>query len=248
MQIQIAVLVVFFSFAHAVVAAPNCDQWNTAEYFKTATVGDARACLDAGADPTAREVYSKHTPLHMAAMASRSSAVIKALLAAGAEVNARVGDGDTPLQAAFNINARREPAVIEALLAAGADPNVRGSNDWTPLHNAAYDAEDAEPIKLLLAAGAVVDARDRRTYHSAGGRTSLHLAVSSDAVPAAIEALLAAGADVNARLQSLKYKPLIIIDLLLISSLQFPHYFPLFEKEPTGRSRMLTDRSAEYQP
>ncbi len=49
-------------------------------------------------------------------------------------------------------------------------------------------------------------------------------------------------------LQSLKYKPLIIVDLLRISPLQFPHYIPLFEKESTGRSRMLADRSAEYQP
>ena len=49
-------------------------------------------------------------------------------------------------------------------------------------------------------------------------------------------------------LQSLKYKLLIIIDLLRISPLQFPHYIPLFEKESTGRSRMLADRSAEYQP
>ena len=49
-------------------------------------------------------------------------------------------------------------------------------------------------------------------------------------------------------LQSLKYKPLIIIDLLWISPLQSPHYIPLFEKEPTGRSRMLGDMSAEYQP
>ena len=46
-------------------------------------------------------------------------------------------------------------------------------------------------------------------------------------------------------LQSLKYKPLIIIDLLWISPLQFPHYIPLFEKEPTGRSRMLADRSSD---
>ena len=49
-------------------------------------------------------------------------------------------------------------------------------------------------------------------------------------------------------LQSLKYKPLIIKDLLWISPLQSPHYIPLFEKEPTGRSRMLVDGSAEYQP
>ena len=49
-------------------------------------------------------------------------------------------------------------------------------------------------------------------------------------------------------LQSLKYKPLIIIDLLQISPLQFPHYIPLFEKDSTGRSRMLADRSTVYQP
>ena len=35
-------------------------------------------------------------------------------------------------------------------------------------------------------------------------------------------------------LQSLKYKPLIIIGLLRISPLQFPHYIPLFEREPIG--------------
>ena len=49
-------------------------------------------------------------------------------------------------------------------------------------------------------------------------------------------------------LQSLKYKPLNIIDLLWINPLQFPHFIPLFEKESTGRSRTLADRSTEYQP
>ena len=42
-------------------------------------------------------------------------------------------------------------------------------------------------------------------------------------------------------LQTLKYKPLLIIDLPWISPLQFPHYIPLFEKESTGRSGMLAD-------
>ena len=49
-------------------------------------------------------------------------------------------------------------------------------------------------------------------------------------------------------LQSIKYKPLIIIDLLWISPLQFPHYIPLFEKEPTGRSRMLADGNCSVRP
>ena len=48
-------------------------------------------------------------------------------------------------------------------------------------------------------------------------------------------------------LQSFKYKPLIIIDLLWVSPLKSPHYIPLFEKESAGPSRTFVDRSAEYQ-
>ena len=42
-------------------------------------------------------------------------------------------------------------------------------------------------------------------------------------------------------LQSLKYKPLIVIDLTRISPLQFPYFVPLFEKESTGPSRTLVE-------
>ena len=49
-------------------------------------------------------------------------------------------------------------------------------------------------------------------------------------------------------LQSLEYKPLIMLDLLWIGPLQFPHYIPLFEKEPTGRSRMLADGNCSAKP
>ena len=49
-------------------------------------------------------------------------------------------------------------------------------------------------------------------------------------------------------LQPIFCNSLFIIDLLRISQLQLPHYIPLFEKESTGRSGMLADRSAEYQP
>ena len=39
--------------ALAAQAAPNCEEWNTAEFFETATVEDVIACLNAGADPMA---------------------------------------------------------------------------------------------------------------------------------------------------------------------------------------------------
>ena len=157
-----------------------------------------QALLDAGADPMAREAYKEHTPLHKAAMAGASFEVIEALLAAGADVNVQ-SDHGTPLQAALKIHSAREPAAIEALLAAGADPNVTDGNGWTPLHYAAYDADDAKIIKLLLAAGAVVDAQSYESYHGVGRKTPLHLAVSSDADPAAVKVLLAAGAQAQAR-------------------------------------------------
>ena len=89
--------------------------------------------------------------------------------------------GETPLQAALGTDTPREPAVIEVLLAAGADPGMTDSNGWTPLHHAAYDARGAKIIRLLLAAGAVVDALTCVNHHCVGLRTPLHLAVSSHA-------------------------------------------------------------------
>jgi len=58
--------------------------------------------------------------LHGAA-ANDNLAAIESLIAAGAEVNARDGDGFTP-----------SPAIIEALLDAGADATARDAKGKTP--------------------------------------------------------------------------------------------------------------------
>ncbi len=176
-----------------------CQEWPTEEFFKEATVAQVVACLEAGADPTAQYGYWYRTALHMAARASPEPLVIKILLDAGVDVDARGLFDKTPLQDALGYSDRGDPAVIEALLAAGADPNVRGSTGWTPLHTAAVEAEDARIIKALLAAGAERGPRTGGTPHDAGGETPLHIAVRNGAAPAAVEALLDAGADVRAR-------------------------------------------------
>ena len=175
----------------------TCQRWNTEEFFRDTTVESVAVCLAAGADPMGPGGYGK-TPLHFAAEYSQDRGVIQALLDAGADVNARF-EGETPLQAAFQIDNSPKPDVIEALLAGGADPNARDSRGETPLHSAAFEAEDAQIIELLLAAGAVVDSRNYESYHWIGGRTPLHEAVSSGADPAAVKALLAAGAELEAR-------------------------------------------------
>ena len=82
-------------------AEPNCEQWNTEEFFQAAAVEDVTACLDAGADTEARDEDSR-TPLHQAAWRGASPAVIEALLAARADLEARSDRGYTPLQQVTN--------------------------------------------------------------------------------------------------------------------------------------------------
>ena len=64
--------------------APECDlaAWNTKKYFKTATDQDVKACIEAGANLTARN-DSKDTPLHWAARYNDNPGVLAALLARG---------------------------------------------------------------------------------------------------------------------------------------------------------------------
>ena len=116
---------------------------------------------------------------------------MQALLAAGADVNARDRFKKTPLHSAARFN--ENPEVVQALLAAGADVNARDRFKKTPLHSAARFNENPEVVQALLAAGADVNARDRFK------KTPLHSAARFNENPEVVQALLAAGADVNAR-------------------------------------------------
>ncbi len=66
-----------------------------------------RALVDAGADPNAADGVKHCTPLHMAARRGHN-AIAEALLACGADINARDTKGDTPLMRARNC---RQPAI-----------------------------------------------------------------------------------------------------------------------------------------
>lgn len=104
------------------------------------------------------------TPLHLAAHRD-NPAIVKALIDAGADVNAEtppqsVGDGyDTPLHFATEYN--DNPAVVTALIDAGADVNARNFASWTPLHKAAWNSVNPAVFTVLLDAGADPAARDR---------------------------------------------------------------------------------------
>ena len=167
-------------------ALTHCQEWNTEEFFRTATVESVTACLEAGAQPNTRNKGQRtRTPLHWAAGYNQNPEVIEALLAAGADPNAETTDKWTPLHAGAE---KGNLVAIQALLDAGADANAR--TDWagmSPLHLAAQ-RQNLAVIQALLAAGAYVDGE------GTGGYTPLSLAVNDGNV-AVIKVLLGAGAD-----------------------------------------------------
>lgn len=180
-----------------------------------ATLVDAReaaAWLLQDVDVNLREVYevgSERTPLHHAA-GNGDAGMVEALAARGMDVNERDGRGRTPMHyAAWN---DREEAV-KVLAAASADPRAVRDDGSTPLHDAAWrDARAA--VEALVDLGVPVDiaavpsiaswksaedgAQSTEATADPGAWTPLYRAAWNDARDAA-EALLAHGADVNAR-------------------------------------------------
>jgi hypothetical protein len=111
--------------------------------------------LAAGADPNSSRLGT--SALMFAARDGQAGAITQ-LLAAGAGLDARDNDGDTPLMYAA-IDGRTE--AIKALLKAGADVNGANRAGNTPLL-AAVQHGRTEAVRVLLAAGADPDAMNRK--------------------------------------------------------------------------------------
>ena len=109
---------------------------------------------------------------------------IQALLAEGADVNARDDNGHTALIVAADYKASKE--VIQALLAEGADVNARDDDGNTPLHRAALNGH-TQTIQDLLAEGANINAANTK------GNTPLQIAGEQSHVQT-IKVLAAQGA------------------------------------------------------
>lgn len=146
-------------------------------------------CLDmisAGADMGGNK--SGDTPLHFVANVT----LLNAMLATGrADINARNGEGKTPL--AYRKFGPRNRDMVFAMINAGADVNVTldRREKTTPLMQACGHDGDIEIARALLSAKADVLARDAK------GDTALHHVVFSKD-PAIIADLVKAGADINA--------------------------------------------------
>jgi ankyrin repeat protein len=120
-----------------------------------------RASLAAHANVNFRDT-SGDSPL-IGAAATCHADVVKALIAAGADVNGRsrdpafkMNDGNTPLMAASGSAEDGCPEVAKLLIASGADVNAHTPDGLTALDDAANEGR-LTTSQLLLAAGADVN-------------------------------------------------------------------------------------------
>jgi len=140
-------------------------------------VGIVKLLLAAGADPNAKGNHRCGRPLHYAADGyvlvpawnpPEQVKTVRALIAAGAEINAQDKNGATALHRAVRT---RSAAAVGALLEAGADIEAKNNSGSTPLHLAVQNTgrggsgaaaaieNQRQIIKELLSFGANTNAK-----------------------------------------------------------------------------------------
>lgn len=155
-----------------------------------------KALLAAGAD--VNFVTDEVSALLVASMNGNAEAV-KLLLEAGADANKTVADNSPLLAAASNGDLN----TVQVLIETGIAPTLNFADEFgrTPLYRALQGGH-VEVVKALLKIGADTekqgDYQEKRQYYPAGGIPPLVQAVARNN-GAIVQALLGAGANINAR-------------------------------------------------
>jgi ankyrin repeat protein len=153
---------------------------------RSGDAGIVKLFLDLGANKDLLIESGSAINLDIAALNS-SVEIMKILLAAGANPNARGKYGTTPITAAAQ---RNNAEVARLLIEAGADPNIKGSQTTSPItwaSNYGY----TEVIKVLIAAKANV-------FNKADWWSAFISAARNDHIES-MDILLKAGANINER-------------------------------------------------
>ena len=103
--------------------------------------------------------FSGMTPIHWASV-EENIEIIELLINAGANVNQKDLDGETPLLSCHRVF-HSSAETVECLLKHGADPNIHG--DISPLQRFVLN-NDIASVKLLIEAGANLKHRNKRGY------------------------------------------------------------------------------------
>jgi ankyrin repeat protein len=174
--------------------------WIEKEYIAAVRKGDIRTvkeCLAQGANPNSRATDQEGGPngtVLSIAVQGGHAAVVKALLAAGADIGETSEFGKTVLMDAAS---EGQTDIVKELLARGADVNAKDKDGEPALVAAAFSGH-AEIVKALLAHGADVNAKNKDG--KTAGFSALMLSSGAAEVSADIvQALLIGGADVNAK-------------------------------------------------
>lgn len=151
-----------------------------------------RLFLEAGMGPNLSDPNSGFTILMLASNMGRAE-VADALIAAGADVNARDNTGSTALLTAAVMG---HAATVQALMKYRPDANItEPEQQFTPLHLIIRAAQPGylDAVKALISGGANVDAKDSK------GATPLLLAASRCENSPVVALLVQSKADVNAK-------------------------------------------------
>ncbi len=184
-------LVILAGLPVSIQANQSCDDSLTGDFYKKVVPTNLDRCLDEQPALINLTTSGGLTVLHLAAGNTQEPEILKILINAGANIEAKSSEGFTPLHIASAHNTN--PTITKTFLDAGADIEAKAELGLTPLHSAAAYNTNNEIIELLLKAGAQINSKIILI-----GWTPLHAAAAYNGNPKIIVTLLENGADPGA--------------------------------------------------